>query len=305
MVEEIFVIYNPNNREECVKYFNKFKRQFLYLDNINLKFTPDENYNLYNKDLENINSGMPECVSLIDTRNLPERNNEPNRLLIKDNFFRATLEEKNENILHELGHFFTNQTFKELRQYLSINNPEQIEIQNFENQKLIDNHNKGLSYLWDIPKLPLEINAELWIYENEPEYSESRIKRYCIGVNTEFSENDKIKYFYKIPFINFHIIYRCLTVKKVNFDFTNDCLARLDKANNRLFKIANNFGWNGLKQLAFQSNILKSVEYKNENISNLIKIYEEIFEEYIKISASFFSEDFQNEILKLYNIESN
>jgi len=157
-----------------------------------------------------------------------------------------------------------------------------------------------LTYLFDIPKLPQEINAELWIFEKEPKYSETRLKRYCVGINENFTETDKRKFFYEISFINFHIIFRYSTIKKVDFDFKGACLLKINKVNRTFHEITNNLGWKDLKQLAYQDDILESIEYKNEKFTKLINLYEGIFEEYINISSSFFPNVYKNEILRLY-----
>jgi len=300
MDEEIFVTYNPGKKTEYIECFKAFKKKFNYFEDIKLKFTPDEKYNLYEKDLQDINSGMPELVSLIDTRDLPENKDEPIRMLLRDKFLKIDDEEKNEHILHEIGHFITNPSLKKIRQYISKNSPDKIIIQKPKYQQLIDFHNKGLTYLLDLLKLPQEVNADLWIYENEPKYSETRFKRYCDGVNTTFIENDKRKFFYIIPFLNFHLIYRYSTINKIDFKIKNECLEKVDKANERLYELAQNLGWGSLKQLKYQNDILKSIEYKNPNYRKLIQIYEELFKEYIQISSSFFPRNYQDEILKIY-----
>ncbi len=298
MFTELIISYNPKNEDEVIDYFSYFIKEFSYLNCFKLKFSSDVKYGLYKDDLVYINSGMPELASLIDTRSLKEHKHEPIRILLRDGFFRLNKEEKNENILHEIGHLITNPNLLKIRQYISENSPEKILVKESKYQKLIDYHNKGLIYLFDLLKLKQEVSADVWLYHNELEYSEKRNTRYCNGINNKFDENNKNKLFYKIPFFNFHIIYRYSLINKIDLKIKDKCLTKIDKANKRLYEIAKRFEWNELKQLKYQKDILEAIS--SEKHLKLIKLYEENFKEYIQISSSFFPRHYQDEILDIY-----
>jgi len=296
VIEEILVVHNLQFKIECIKYFETFKKQFKYLENIDLKFTPDESYTKYETDLEYINSGTPELISLIDTRDLVRYKNDPIRLFIKDGFFKISDKEKDEQLLHELGHFFTNDKLKKIRKIISEMNFPKISTK--ESKYQTDLHNKGLAYLTDIIKLPQEVNAEKWVNQNEANISSIRFKRFCEGINSNFTENDKTRFFYIIPFLNYHILLRYALINKINFKSKHKHLMKLDMANKQLHFISKKLGWANLKQLSFQKDILKSVQ--DEDYSKLISLFEDMFNEYIIISSSFFPKKLQKTILKIY-----
>jgi len=102
--------------------------------------------------------------------------------------------------------------------------------------------------------------------------------------------------------LNYHIIYRYATINNACFNSKDDCLLKVNHANKQLYYLSKNLGWRKLKQLEHQDDILKSVEYKNENNFKLLRLYEEIFEEYIHYSSSFFPENYKKEILELYGL---
>jgi len=302
MKEKIHIINSKEKSKLAREYFDYFQKTFSYLNNIDLVLEPDNHYDKHEEDLNIISRGWSETAELVDTRNLVDYKDHPVRLLLTDNFFELSIKEKNETIFHELGHYFTNPDLLEIREYISLKNPKILSINSRELQPLVNAHNTALNFVFQIPKLLQEINAELWVYENEPYYSETRIKKYCSAISDSIDEFKKATvqegWFYEIPRLNFLILWRLCIIKSLNFDYIDDCFKKTKEANELFINLAKSVKWDQLKILRFQSNVLKAL--KDSDIKELISVFEEIFDDFIQNSSRFFPPNLQRQLIDFY-----
>lgn len=304
MKTKIYVVNSKEKSTETKDYFNSFNARFKYLSQIELVFQPENEYKKFQDDLNTIKRGWSQTAEIVDTRELAGYDQDPVRLLLTDNFFELSVSKKDEAILHELGHFFTNPDLLEIRKYIAKKNPPLLNINNPNLQNLTNAHNTALNFLFQIPKLVQEISAELWVYEHERDYSESRIKDYCVAVEQSLKEfkNAKVNesWFYNIPNLNFLILWRLSIFKSMDFDYINNCIEKTNEANVLFKGLAKTVNFENLKIFTLQTDIINSLDYSNENIIELIKTFEIIYNNYIVNSARFFPLEIQTQIVEFY-----
>lgn len=306
MKTKIYVVQPLENIESSKNFFLKFNNDYNYLSDIDLKYTPDVTYDKYSEDFKNLNRSWTAKAELIDTRDLIGYESDPVRIVLSKDFYTSSTNEQKEIIFHELGHFITNTNLTEIRNFIAKENPKILGINNSNLTALVNAHNEGLSYIFQIPKLIQEVNAELWGYENEQEFCKTRLQLYCQTID-EFIASSKNgitvsqDFFYQIPRLIFLILWRESIVKHTDYDFSKKCLENTKSAFDILKKLATDSGWGDLKLLNMKNEILKAIEYKNENIESLKEIYLELFEEYISKSSQFFPLDLRTQIRPFYN----
>lgn len=304
MKTKIFVVNSKEKCTDAINYFESFNAKFNYLNEIELIFQPDNEYDELEDDLKTIKRGWSQFAEIIDKRDTVNYNLAPLRLLLTDNFFDLSVTEKDEIILHELGHFFTNPDLIEMRQYIAEKNPPIVSINRTDLQNLISKHNKALNYVFQIPKLVQEVRAELWVFEHERKYSESRIARYCKNVEQSLKDFSNASvdnmWFYQIPELNFLILWRLAIVKYLDFDYSENCIQNTNEANELFKELAATVNWDKLKMFELQDDLLKCLEHKNENSKKLIEISDEIFDDFILNSAGFFPTEIQTSLVKFY-----
>jgi hypothetical protein len=302
MKEKIHIVNSKEKSKLAREYFDYFQKTFSYLSNIELVFEPDNQYDKHEEDLNTISRGWSETAELVDTRNLVDYEDDPVRLLLTDKFFELSKKEKNETILHELGHYFTNPDLLEIREYISVKNPKILNINSKELQPIVNAHNTALNFVFQIPKLLQEVSAELWVYKNEPDYSETRIKKYCSAISDSIDEFKKAivqkGWFYEIPRLNFLILWRLSIIRSLNFDYIDDCIKKTNEANGLFINLAKSVKWDQLKILRFQSNVMKAL--KDSDIKELISVFEEIFDDFIQNSSRFFPSNLQRQLIDFY-----
>lgn len=306
MKTEIYIVQPLENIESSKNFFSDFNNAHNYLSDIELKYTPEVTYDKYSEDFKNLNRSWMAKAELIDTRDLIGYESDPVRLVLSKDFYTSDTNEQKEIIFHELGHFITNSNLTEIRNFIAKENPKLLGINNSNLTTLVNAHNEGLSYIFQIPKLIQEVNAELWGYEYEQEFCKNRLQLYCQTID-EFIDSRKSgitvsqDFFYQIPRLNFLILWRESIVKYTNYDFSKNCLVNTNSSFEILKKLATDSGWGDLKLLNKKNEILKAIEYKNENIESLKKIYLELFEEYISKSSQFFPLELRTQIRPFYN----
>jgi len=302
MKAKIHIVNSKEKSRMSREFFDSFLENFDYLNDIELVFGPDNCYDKYEEDLKTISRGWSETAEIIDTRDLVGYEQDPVRLLLTDKFYDLTLHEKNETILHELGHYFTNPSLYGIRNYIALKNPPIINVNNGNLQQLINAHNAALNFVFQIPKLMQEVNAELWVFKKNRAYSETRIKKYCSTIEQSINDFKTAKveegWFYEIPRLNFLILWRIAIFQSLDFDYINDCIHKTNEANNLFIKLAATVNWNQLKIFTLQSFILQSL--MDSNIKNLIEYFEEIFEDFIINSSHFFPANMQRQLIEFY-----
>ena len=296
-------IVNSKEKSELVKeYFSAFNDDFNYLKDIELIFEPDNRYTKHEEDLNKISQGWFETAEIVDTRNLEGYEQDPVRLLLTDKFFGLPIKEKHETILHELGHYFTNPDLLEIRKYIAIKNPKLLNVNNAGLQPLVNAHNTALNFVFQIPKLLQEVNAELWVYKNERDYSKTRIRKYCSGIEKSIEEfkNATIQedWFFEIPRLNFLILWRLGIIQSMDFDYIINCMEKTNEANGLFLKLAESVNWNQLEIFKLQSNILQSL--KECNTEELILDFEKIFDDFVRNSSRFFPANMQRQLIEFY-----
>lgn len=305
MKTKIYVVNSEEKSNESQDYFKLFKDKYNYLDQIELIFQPGNEYEKLQEDLSSIRS-LTEDAMLIDTRGLDDRDKESTRLLLTNNFFELSTQKKEGVILHELGHFFTNPKLLEIRRYIAKKNPPKLAPIRPNLQPLINAHNSALFYVFQIPKLLQDVNAELWLFEHERTISESRIKEYCLTSEQPLDEfrNAKVdeSFFYQIPKLNSLILWRLATFENLDFDYMEKCFQNTNEVNKLFIKLAATVNLDKLKIFTLQPDLLKSMVYNNEKPKDLIAEFEIIYDEFIIKSVHFFPIDLQNPIIEFYKI---
>lgn len=306
MKTEIYIVQPLENIEISKKFFSDFDKDHVYLKNIDLKFASEVPYDKFEEDFKNLSRPWTAEAELIDTRDLIGYEGDPVRLILSKDFYLAESKKQKEIIFHELGHFITNTNLTEIRNFIDKENPKILAIDIPILTKLVNAHNEGLSYIFQIPKLIQEVNAEMWVFENERDFCDTRLQLYCQKIE-EFIESYKNgitvsqDFFYQIPKLNFLILWRDAIVKHTDFSFSQNCLANTKLAFDILKKLAAESGWNDLKLLNKKDEILTAIDYKNENVESLKNIYSELFEDYISKSSQFFPLELKAQIRPFYN----
>lgn len=305
---EIVLVYQKQNYQQCKLLFKEFSVDIKLPYSISFKYTPDYLYEKYKSDLATILRGYSDNAELIDTRNLKEYKNQPTRLLFTNNFFSLPKEEKYANNLHELGHYFTNPDLIKIRNYIADDNPKLLSIRNPTDsmKNLLKLHNESVNYIFQIPKLVQEINAELWVYNNYPNYSELRLQNYCSDLHNYIQEFRNAKpdgfFLFQIPKLNFLLLWRKLIVRHTNFPFSKDCLLQVDELLNLLDQLAVKSNCNKLKIITNRSELEKTLEYHSENIVEVQSLYESMFKDFIMNSIMLFPNELRNDIKVFYGI---
>ena len=306
MDREIIIVQTAEN--EGVEYFAGLTRGTEHLCEVTLRFPSNFPYGKYEEDLTTLKRGWSQYAELIDTRGIPGYDLDPVRILLSDGFFDLDARKQDEIVFHEFGHYFTNPRLQEIRNYIAEKNPPTLGINVPNLKNLVNAHNTGLNFVFQIPKLVQELNAEMWVFENERRHSESRISEYCDSMESsiqQFSDaqiNDA--WFYEIPQINFLLLWRLTILTNVDFDFTTTCLGWVEKANTEFMALAEENGWGELEILMRQDAILRDLEYRKENVHDLCEQYEQILKNYIENSAQFFPQALRGQLFKLYRISS-
>lgn len=304
MENKIVIVQNESLLSKSKEYFELFNTKFEYLKDIKLVFTPEYSYDKYEDDLTTIKMGWSTQAEIIDTRDIKDFENDPVRLILTDLFFECDDKQKDEIILHELGHYLTNPELIEIRNYLALKNPKLLAINSDELTQLVNAHNTGLNFVFQIPKLLQETRAELWLFENEPEFSKGRIEKYCSSISESINQFKEAKidqgWFYQIPNINFLLLWRLSIISNLDFDYVKDCIEKTEEARILFFELASTVGWQNLEIFKLQDDVLNSLKYKEENIKNLILSFEQIFDDYISNSSLFFPEVLKDQIIQYY-----
>lgn len=307
MKNEIFIVQPIEFLNESKIFFGTFNKTFDYLVDVNLKFTPEYKYPQYDEDYNNLKVSWIAKAEIIDTRELSGYEKQPVRLILSKDFFTSNITEQYEIILHEIGHYITNVELLEIRNFIGKENPKKLGCSNIQLDSLVDAHNQGLNYVFQILKLIQEVNAELWCYENQKDYCNNRLKLYCdtiteflnaYNINTQVSKG----FFYEIPQLVFLILWRKAIIRHTSFDFSSTCIDSTNSAYDLLMGLANKVGWGQLKLFTKSDEILTAITYKNENIEDLKRLYLEIFDEYITESSKFFPEPMNNQIRPFYSL---
>lgn len=304
MENKIVIVQNESLLNKSKDYFELFNTKFEYLKDIELVFTPEYNYDKYEEDLTTIKRGWSTQAEIIDTRDIKDFENDPVRLILTDLFFDCEDKHKDEIILHELGHYLTNPELIEIRNYIALKNPKLLGINSDELTELVNAHNTGLNFVFQIPKLLQETRAELWLYENEPEFSKARIEKYCSSISESINQFKEAKidqgWFYQIPNINFLLLWRLSIMTNLDFDYVKDCIEKTEEARKLFIALASTVGWQNLEIFKLQEDVLNSLKYKEESIGNLILSFEQIFDDYISNSSLFFPEVLKDQIIQYY-----
>lgn len=306
--KEIVLVYQQNNYQQCKLLFEAFQKEINLPEPIVFKYTPNFSYPDYNNDLQTISRGYSENAELIDIRDLKEYEKQPVRILFTDAFFSLSKEEKYDIILHELGHYFTNPKLLGIRRYIAKKNPKLLNVRNPSPSmiELLKLHNEAINYIFQIPKLVQKIHAELWVYNNYPDYSELRLKKYCSDLTsylTEFRNANPGPYFlYQIPKLNFLLLWRELIIKHTNFPYSNNCLAQVKELITLLDKLIIKAKINNLEIITHREKLEKSLEYNSEDYSEIERLYESIFKDFVQYSGLFFPSALQNDLIKFYGI---
>lgn len=304
MENKIVIVQNESLLNKSKDYFELFNTKFEYLKGIDLVFTPEYNYDKYEEDLTTIKRGWSSQAEIIDTRDIQDFENDPVRLILTDLFFDCEDKHKDEIILHELGHYFTNPELIEIRNYIAIKNPKLLGINSDQLTQLVNAHNTGLNFIFQIPKLLQETRAELWLYENEPGFSKTRIEKYCSSISDSINQFKEAKidqgWFYQIPNINFLLLWRLSIIGNLDFDYVKDCVEKTEEARKLFIELALTVGLENLEIFKLQDDVLNSLKYKEECIENLILSFEQIFDDYIATSSLFFPEVLKDQIVQFY-----
>jgi len=297
---EIIIVYNPLFEEECKAFFYNFTIRFPYLDNTELKYPPKFVYPNYEYDLIMLNQITPTATT-IDFRGI---STEPVKMYLPDSFFGRSEENQLEIVLHELGHLFTNDKTLEILRYKTSHVHLVTPFKSVD-KAIMQKHAYCLKHLLQIINLCNEVNAEVWMYQNESYYSHSHIQKYYNAISPSIAHLKDVphdtNFFFEIPEATFFILFRFATLEKVKYDFTRKFLNDLQSFNAFLHQYAAESGWGTLRQITYQDAILDSV--RKQDCSKLIYQYEEIFDEFIRDSMPFFPLDERLKILPTYHLQ--
>lgn len=147
-----------------------------------------------------------------------------------------------------------------------------------------------------------EVNAELWVYKNERDYSKTRIIKYCSGIEDSIEEFKRAtvqeSWFFEIPRLNFLILWRLGIIQSMDYDYIHNCVEKTNEANRLFLKLAESINLNQLEIFKLQANILKSL--KDYNTNELIFDFENIFDDFIRNSSRFFPINMQRQLIEFY-----
>jgi hypothetical protein len=300
-MERIIVVTEVGLEQRARQCLENFKTQYPYLSNIRIEFTPKVQYSRYAA----IRRCWSEHAEIVDTRDLPEHQNEPVRLLLTKQFLQLSQEEQMPILLHEMGHYLTNPRLLEIRRYISQADPPILSAQG-SSRRLVELHNKALNYVFQLLKLPQEVNAECWLYKNHRDIAEARMENYrrsdIENLQLLRGLRPNAEFFYDIPQIVFLVSWKQAFLKHMDFEFVSHYLKEIENMWDEFLRLAKTVSLNQVKIIILHDQVLATLEYRNEKFKRLIQLYEEILREFITMSASFFSIDVGFQILKLYGL---
>jgi len=312
-MERIIVVTEPGLEQNASRCLECFQSRYPHLEQVDMVFAPDEQYSLYQDDVNRIRRGWSQNAEIIDTRDLAEHQDEPVRLLLTTQFLESGQEEQDSVLLHEIGHYMTNPRLIGVRRYISRTDPPLLSA-NVSGpntpriRSLIGRHNKGLNYIFQLPKLPQEVNAELWVYENHSEISKARIEDYrrTDVENLQLLRGLRVQreFLYDIPNIVFAVTWKQAFLRWMDFEFVADYLDEVNNMWTELLSFSATVSLERLKILTLHDEFLQTLEYKDEKLDRLIELYEDTFREFIIESAGFFPISARPQILNLYGVEA-
>ncbi len=301
--QKIFIVNSPEREMEIRDYFKLFKERFNYLKNIEIIFAKKEDYEKFNEDIIQINNHLGGGAEIIDERDLNYLNLV--RILFSDKFFGINLDKQDEIFLHELGHYFTNPSLIEIRKFIYSENPKKLSYLNFSLNELCKLHNKGLSFIFQIPKLIQELNAEMWFYKKEKLIFERRLKDYFQNIDSFLEDIKNIELdenlFFELPRLNFDILFRKSILNEVDFNCTQEYQTKIDLVKDELLRKLKEIGFENFLLDEFDS-VLDCLKHGQKNIIEIKILYKKIFEKYIKESSLKFSLKIREKILQKYNL---
>jgi hypothetical protein len=310
-MKHILYIVQPIGYEiQAEAFLASVLEEFKLLHDVEFRYSPTSQYLNYREDLDRLNSSTSAKAEIIDTRELmgvPIFENQESRLLFSKDFFSSSEVEKKEIFLHEVGHYITNQSLKEIRRFIALNSPNYLSISDKNYGKLCSDFNNGIYYIVQLIKLSQELNAELWVYENHCEYSYSRLQNFCDTLDsfilTEINEIEDKTIFFQLPQFYFLIMFRQIVISKTAHDYSEECTKKVKIATNKLLQIASKLGFRQMKMFKLKYSMIESLEYGNENHTLQISNYVLIFQDFIIKSLNFFPVYLHNDIKKFYKIE--
>jgi hypothetical protein len=307
-MDKMIVVSLDGYEHLAQEYFDEFLTRYTFVEEATFVFTPNESYGEYNEDIQTIKRGYSRYAEFIDPRSLPLIDTQPIRLLLTEEFFTLSSGEKDESILHELGHYFTNPGLVKIREYIAEKNPPLLSIRGGD-KRTTDAaaiFNESLNFLFQLPKLVQEMNAEMWVYENATEVSQKRLLGYCRPLQnavTDFQNaRVEVDFFFQIPRITFLVMFRVVTIGQTSFDFAPECMNMVGDLKESLFRLSSEAGWDGLRILDYHDEFTDYVLLGSEGIESVIKLFEKIFDDYIVKSLGFFPIKLRKGIRNLYGI---
>ena len=309
MRDEIAVVSRMKKHKSCRSVLSDFCKEFSDLHHISLRFPPEYKYQGLKADMSAIKKGLFADAELVDNRELEIHKGLPVRLILTNTFLSSAKRKQQEILLHEFGHYLTNPDLLSIREYIVDKNPELLSIGNATPgmASLVSSQNEAVSFLFQIPKLVQEIHAELWVYLNHPDYSETRLEGYCTTLHAFLKQSrdkavDKM-FLLQMPRINFLILWRQLIIQETDFPFTESCLELVESSAKRLKELAKKAGWDALKLVELREEVADSLRYGNQDIDALTQLYESIFDDFINSCSTLFPSGIQDSVKGFYGTE--
>lgn len=308
-MNKLYIVQSVEFTAKSKELIGVITRKFDCLKNIEIIYTPEYVYEGYDQDLNSLKYHLAEMAEIIDTRELEKISHlysQPTRLKLYDHFFNSSQEEKEEIFLHEIGHYLTNPKLTKIRKFIAKENPKLLQSNHQSLKNICDFHNEGLKYVFQILKLSQEVNAEMWVYENQPEYSYNRLKRFCDSV-VEFSKMDTKNmperiFFFSIHRLFFQLLWSSAIIQNLELDYKIEYEEAIEVSFENLYDLSCRIGYENLKIFKMRNTILESLRYRDESIETQINNYKLIFEEYIRESSKFFPPEDLNIFLNYYEL---
>lgn len=306
-MEKIIVVCEPQFNTKCKSFFSKFISNYSYFDDIRLTFSDDFDYAQYEADILHLHSAYASHVFLTDTRFWPGHQDEPIRLLLRESFFQEDFRRQASMMLHEIGHLMTNPRLAQIQKYKFAKSPKPLTLPTSDPRvlELLDRHNTALYYIFFLLKAPLEINGEMWLFENQPEISRGRIERLANDLADSLEDLDSSEvrenFLYHLPRYVFMATILGGIARHMEMEDKEDFTSKADEAWSRILEVAQKRRLASLSLITLRGELYEAIDYGDEDVHWLTSIYEEMVHNFARTSIENFPEEFREKLLEEFS----
>gem|GEM_PF-6884466 len=314
---DVLLVTVPELRNQLELFIADHFDRFPQPDDLAFSIVADPfQYGQYGVDSSQV--GSTETAAAFDPRGLPEHRGEPVRILFPTGFFNCSASEKDGCLQHEIGHLVTNPDLLQIRRFLSKSDPQKLAVSGGTqaDRNIADRHNRALANVFYFLKIPQDVHAELWVYENAPSLCEERLLSYrdadrrnvrtlqrLTGISELRATYRPIELFiYDAPEIVWKTVWKEMILRNVDFSFVSEYQSELIHLWRYCQDVAGLAGVASHSLIESLGDLRQAIQYPFVDADPLVKVYERVFPEFIRTSCLFFPSSARQSILRLYEL---